>query len=78
MTTDPHGQPLNLRFNRARRAERDLSEMLGLVKGVPLLISTCGMLFFSVLSVRRSWGLLPFSFTSAWWLPPLYCPPDWR
>ncbi len=31
---DPHGQPLNLRFNRARRAERDVSEMLGLVKGV--------------------------------------------
>lgn len=34
MSTDPHGQPLNTRFNRARRAERDLSEMLGLVKGV--------------------------------------------
>ena len=31
---DPHGQPFNVRFNRARRAERDLSEMLGLVKGV--------------------------------------------
>jgi len=34
MSTDPHGQPFNIRFNRARRAERDLSEMLGLVKGV--------------------------------------------
>src|SRR6184192_1705923 len=34
MSTDPHGQPLNVRFNRARRAERDLSEMLGLLKGV--------------------------------------------
>ena len=34
MSADPHGQPFNLRFNRARRAERDLSEMLGLVKGV--------------------------------------------
>src|SRR5690349_5267316 len=33
-SSDPHGQPFNLRFNRARRAERDLSEMLGLVKGV--------------------------------------------
>jgi hypothetical protein len=31
---DPHGQPYNLRFNRARRAERDLSELLGLAKGV--------------------------------------------
>jgi hypothetical protein len=34
MDLDPHGQPYNLRFNRARRAERDLSEMLGLVKGL--------------------------------------------
>jgi len=31
---DPNGQPRNLDFNRARRAERDVSEMLGLVKGV--------------------------------------------
>jgi NAD-dependent DNA ligase len=31
---DPHGQPFNVRFNAARRAERDLSEMLGLVKGL--------------------------------------------
>jgi hypothetical protein len=31
---DPHGQPFNLHFNRARRAERDLSEMLGLAKGL--------------------------------------------
>jgi len=31
---DPHGQPFNVRFNRARRAERDLSELLGLAKGV--------------------------------------------
>lgn len=34
MTTDPHGQPYNLGFNRARRAERDLSELLGLAKGL--------------------------------------------
>jgi hypothetical protein len=34
MDTDPHGQPYNVRFNRARRAERDLTEMLGLVKGL--------------------------------------------
>lgn len=31
---DPHGQPYNVRFNRARRAERDLSELLGLAKGL--------------------------------------------
>jgi NAD-dependent DNA ligase len=32
--SDPHGQPFNVRFNRARRAERDLSEFLGLAKGL--------------------------------------------
>ena len=31
---DPHGQPLNLRFNRARRTERDLCELLGLARGL--------------------------------------------
>jgi hypothetical protein len=31
---DPHGQPLNLRFNRARRTERDLCELLGLACGL--------------------------------------------
>jgi hypothetical protein len=34
MSLDPDGQPLNPAFNRARRAERDISEMLGLAKGV--------------------------------------------
>ena len=34
MVHDPHGQPFNIRFNRARRAERDLSEFLGLAKGL--------------------------------------------
>ena len=34
MGLDPDGQPLNLAFNRARRTERDISEMLGLVKGL--------------------------------------------
>jgi hypothetical protein len=31
---DPHGQPLNVQFNRARRTERDISEFLGLAKGL--------------------------------------------
>lgn len=31
---DPHGQPINLSFNRKRRTERDLSELLGLTKGM--------------------------------------------
>jgi NAD-dependent DNA ligase len=31
---DPHGQPRNLRFNRARRAERDICELLGLARGL--------------------------------------------
>jgi hypothetical protein len=34
MSLDPDGQPLNLAFNRAGRTERDISEMLGLAKGV--------------------------------------------
>ncbi len=31
---DPHGQPLNISFNRARRAERDLCQLLGLARGL--------------------------------------------
>jgi NAD-dependent DNA ligase len=31
---DPHGQPYNVQFNRAGRTERDLSELLGLAKGM--------------------------------------------
>jgi hypothetical protein len=31
---DPHGQPLNVRFNRAHRTERDLCELLGLARGL--------------------------------------------
>jgi len=31
---DPHGQPFNVLFNRARRTERDLSELLGLAKAM--------------------------------------------
>jgi len=31
---DPHGQPYGVLFNRAGRCERDLSEMLGLAKGM--------------------------------------------
>jgi NAD-dependent DNA ligase len=31
---DPHGQPYSVQFNRARRTERDLSELLGLAKGM--------------------------------------------
>lgn len=34
MSLDAHGQPPSLRFNEARRIERDISEMLGLAKGV--------------------------------------------
>jgi hypothetical protein len=31
---DQHGQSFNVRFNRARRAERDLCELLGLARGL--------------------------------------------
>src|SRR5262249_35241930 len=30
----PHGQPFNVQFNRARRTERDLSEILGIAKAM--------------------------------------------
>jgi hypothetical protein len=34
MYVDADGQPLNTRFNRARRADRDIAEFLGLAKGL--------------------------------------------
>lgn len=34
MALDDHGQPFSLHFNSARRTERDISEFLGLAKGV--------------------------------------------
>jgi hypothetical protein len=34
MSVDPHGQPYNVQFNAAYRTERDLSELLGLAKGM--------------------------------------------
>jgi len=34
MNADANGQPLNTHFNRARRADRDVAEFLGLAKGV--------------------------------------------
>ena len=33
---DPHGQPVSLDLNRARRIDRDIHEMLGLCKGIIL------------------------------------------
>lgn len=34
MDVDADGQPLNSRYNRARRADRDIAEFLGLAKGL--------------------------------------------
>jgi NAD-dependent DNA ligase len=34
MDVDANGQPLNSRYNRARRADRDVAEFLGLAKGL--------------------------------------------
>ena len=31
---DPHGQPLSIELNRARRIDRDIHEMLGLCRGI--------------------------------------------
>lgn len=49
---DPHGQPYNLLFNQARRTERDLSEMLGLAKGM----LADGVIDESEAEYLRAWG----------------------
>lgn len=51
-TLDPHGQPYNVQFNRARRTERDLSEMLGLAKGM----LADGTVNADEASYLREWG----------------------
>ncbi len=48
---DPHGQPLSLSFNRARRAERDLCELLGLARG----LLADGVVTESEASILRDW-----------------------
>jgi hypothetical protein len=50
---DPHGQPINPFFNRKRRTERDLSELLGLAKGM----LSDGIVNEMEASYLRSWGL---------------------
>jgi len=59
---DPHGQPFNLRFNRARRAERDLSEMLGLAKGV----LADGLVTEAEAELLRNWALHHPDATEQW------------
>jgi NAD-dependent DNA ligase len=59
---DPHGQPFNLRFNRARRAERDLSEMLGLAKGV----LADGVVTEAEAELLRNWALHHSDATEQW------------
>jgi len=62
MSTDPHGQPFNVRFNSARRAERDLSEMLGLVKGV----LADGEVTQAEAAILRDWVLQHRDATEQW------------
>jgi hypothetical protein len=50
--TDPHGQPLNPIFNRARRTERDLSELLGLAKAM----LSDGIVNETEAAYQRNWG----------------------
>lgn len=64
MTTpfDPHGQPFSVQFNRARRTERDLSEVLGLAKGM-----LCdGVITDEEAQFLRSWGANHPDALSAW------------
>ena len=49
---DPHGQPYGVQFNAARRTERDLSEMLGLVKA--MLVD--GVVADAEARYLRDWG----------------------
>lgn len=49
---DPHGQPFNVLFNRARRTERDLSELLGLAKGM----LSDGVMDEAEATYLRKWG----------------------
>lgn len=50
---DPHGQPFNVLFNQARRTERDLSEMLGIVKGM----LADGIVNDAEAKCLRDWGI---------------------
>src|SRR4026207_2551600 len=49
---DPHGQPFNVLFNRARRTERDLSELLGLAKAM----LSDGVVNEAEATYLRNWG----------------------
>jgi len=49
---DPHGQPYGVLFNRAARTERDLSEMLGVAKGM----LADGVVNEQEASYLRDWG----------------------
>lgn len=50
---DQHGQPCNPNLNLARRTERDLSELIGLVKG--MLVD--GVVSHSEATYLRAWGM---------------------
>ena len=49
---DDHGQPLNTAFNYKRRVERDISEVLGLAKG----ILSDGVINDDEVYFLRAWG----------------------
>ena len=68
---DPHGQPLAVSFNRARRAERDLYELLGwragyLPTGVSSRARHCSFVIGSDATLMP-WSTGPFArFTNAY------------
>lgn len=59
---DPHGQPFNVHFNRARRTERDLSEVLGLAKGM----LADGVVTDDEAKYLRAWGANHPDALAAW------------
>jgi hypothetical protein len=56
------GQPVNARFNATKRTERDISEMLGLVKGV----LSDGRITEDEASLLNNWVLAHPDVTAAW------------
>lgn len=52
MPLDAHGQPLNMRLNHKRRVDRDLSELLGIAKGM----LSDGVITDTEAEFLRSWG----------------------
>lgn len=68
MIDDRDGQPFNVLFNRARRTERDLSELLGLAKGM----LADGVVTEDEAQYLRAWGENHPDALTVWPMRPLF------